>query len=372
MPHYRQFDPEALAADASFQRWQRLADPVAGAFWQDWLRQNPDRQERVERAIELLRAIQGAYERQSGEDVRLSDEEIRAAIDRLHESLREPAERRVRWLRFTPVRYGIAAGLLGYLVWFGWNAFGPTDVKPTDPYEKLVAHAGNPLVEIVTTDRLRRINLPDRSTVTLYPNSRISYDDRFRGRSREVYLSGKAQFSVVRNPAKPFYVFANGLTTKVLGTRFTVQADWGAKHVNVSVRSGRVAVFAPNESAPTEPNPKRAVKSVVLTPNQQLTFSPVETRFVRSVVAQPVRLEPPAQQQPVRFRRAPIADVFAALDRSYGIRITFDAERMRHCYLTASLTDEPLFKQLNLICHTINAHYEQVDGTIVVHSSGCE
>ena len=45
---------------------------------------------------------------------------------------------------------------------------------------------------------------------------------------------------------------------------------------------------------------------------------------------------------------------------------------MRNCQLTASLADEPLFEQLDLICHTINARYEQVNGEIIVHSRGCE
>lgn len=372
MPDYRQLEPGAIAADASFQRWQLLGDPIDGAFWEEWLRQHPDQGERIEQAAELLKVVRGTYEQRLAEFVPLSDEEIRAGMHRLRASIREPGVRRVRWLRLTPVRYGIAAGLLALLVGFGWNTFGPTDRKPADLYGESVAHAEGPLVEIATTNQSRRVDLPDRSTVTLYPNSRMSYDRSFRGRSRDVYLSGKAQFDVVRNPAKPFYVFANGLTTKVLGTRFTVRADAGTQHVNVSVRSGKVAVFAPNRATPTEPDPERAVKSVVLTPNQQLTFLPVETRFVRSVVAQPVRLEPPAQQPSVRFRRAPIADVFAALERLYGIPITFDADQMRHCYLTASLTDEPLFGQLDLICHTINARYEQIDGAIIVHSSGCE
>ena len=44
---------------------------------------------------------------------------------------------------------------------------------------------------------------------------------------------------------------------------------------------------------------------------------------------------------------------------------------MKECYLTATLPDEPLFEKLQLICNTIDASYEQIDGQVVVHSKGC-
>lgn len=373
MPDYRQFDSEMLAADASFRRWQLADDPVDGALWREWLRQNPDRAEPVEKAAWLLKTIHGTYQQRFAEDVPLSDREIQDEIQRLHEALQEPGVRRGRWFRLTPVRYGIAASLLLVLSLFGWYAFRPVNVKSADPYGELVNQATSPLSEIVnTTSQLRHIDLPDRSTITLYPNSRVSYEERFAGNKREVFLSGKAQFTVTKNAARPFYVYANGLTTKVLGTQFTVQAYADATDVKVVVRSGKVAVFGPNRAALADPSRPSSAAGVVLTPNQQLVFSSTETRLVKRLVEQPVPLEPSAQQKALRFRRTPIAEVFTALSRSYGITIVFDADVMRDCQLTASLTDEPLFEQLDLICHTINARYEQVNGEIIIHSKGCE
>jgi len=39
--------------------------------------------------------------------------------------------------------------------------------------------------------------------------------------------------------------------------------------------------------------------------------------------------------------------------------------------LTASLSDEPLFEKINLICKTIGAQYEQLDASIIIDSKGC-
>jgi len=63
--------------------------------------------------------------------------------------------------------------------------------------------------------------------------------------------------------------------------------------------------------------------------------------------------------------------VFNALTNAYGIEIIYDADVMKNCYLTASLDDEPLFEKLNMICRTLDAQYEQMDGKLIISSKGC-
>lgn len=373
MQDYRRFEPEALAADPSFQRWQLFQDPADGAFWTDWVRRNPGQEELVEKATHLLKTVSRTYEQRLGEDAPLSDQEVQAEIQRLHRAIHETDDSRTKWYQLTPVRYGMAASLLILLGLFGWHTYQPVPSKQAVTYRALVTSATSPLSEVVnTTNKPLRIDLPDRSTVTLYPSSRISYDKGFPGTKRNVYLSGKAQFNVTKNPSKPFYVYAHELVTKVLGTRFTVQAYEGDKQMKVAVSTGRVSVFVPNRDGVTSPKGISQSAGVVLTPNQQIIFSPTETRLVKSLVEQPVRLDQPAQKQALTFKRTPIADVFAALSQDYGIRIVFDGALMRTCYLTASLSDEPLFEQLDLICRTVNASYTQSDGAIIISSNGCD
>lgn len=372
MQDYRRFEPEALAADPSFQRWQLFDDPADGALWTDWVRQNPDQEELVEKAAHLLKTVSRTYEQRLEEDVPLSDREVQAEIRRLHRAIHETDDSRTKWYQLTPVRYGMAASLLILLGLFGWHTYQPAASKQAVTYRELVTSATSPLSEVVNvTSKPLRIDLPDGSTVTLYPSSRVSYDKRFLGVRRDVYLSGKANFNVVKNPSKPFYVYAHELVTKVLGTRFTVQAYEGNKQVKVAVRTGRVSVFVPDQDGVTNLKGISQLAGVVLTPNQQLVFSSAETRLVKSLVEQPVRLDQSAPKQALTFKRTPIADVFAALGQAYGIRIVFDEGLMRNCYLTASLSDEPLFAQLDLICRTVNARYAQSDGSVIISSNGC-
>ena len=373
MQDYRDIDPEALAADPSFQRWQLINDPDDHLFWTEWLRQNPDKEELVEKAAYILTTLNNAYEQRFTEDAQLSDQEIQEEIRHLHQAIREVSDSQMKWFRFTPVRYGMAASLLVLLGLFGWYTFREIPSNRAVTHQELVASAADSLPAVInTTNQPLQIDLPDRSTVLLYPNSRVRYDKRFQGTEREIYLSGRAFFNVVRNPSKPFYVYANGVVTKVLGTSFTVQAYEGAKQVKVMVRTGKVSVFAPNQKRLAHPKEANSSASVVLMPNQQVVFSPTETRLVKSVVEQPAMLSQSAQKQAFTFKRTPIAEVFATLSQSYGIAIIFDEALMRNCYLTASLSDEPLFEKLDLICRTINARYAQSDGFIIISSTGCD
>jgi transmembrane sensor len=371
MQEYRDLEPEELALDPSFQRWQLGTDSVADAFWRNWLIQNPDKADLVDKAASLLLSLHATYGQQFIERAPISEHEIQQEINRLHDSLETPVVS-VKWFQWAPVRYGVAASVLVVLGLFGWYRLRPVTDKTPETYSELVAQATESLSEVNnTTDRPVRVNLPDKSTITLYPKSRVSYDRQFAGTKREIYLSGKGFFEVVKNPSKPFYVYANGLVTKVLGTSFTVQAYDGAQQMKVVVRTGKVAVFTQKQVAQNPNKETYKLDGIVLTPNQQIVYSTQETQLKKSLIENPLLLELAPQQQSFAFKRTPIADVFATLEESYGVPIVFDKDLMRACYLTAAFTDEPLFEKLDLICKTINASYRQIDGTIRISSNGC-
>ena len=171
------------------------------------------------------------------------------------------------------MRYGIAASLLVLLGLFGWYTL-PTRSKQAVTCQASIATAANSLSEVVnTSSKPLSIKLPDGSAVSLYPKSRVSYDERVSGIKREVYLLGKANFNVVKNPSRPFYVYANNLVMKVIGTSFTVQAYEGTEQVRVAVRTGKVSVSVPNRGGTSNQQEANPTTGIVLTPNQQVFFT---------------------------------------------------------------------------------------------------
>jgi transmembrane sensor len=74
----------------------------------------------------------------------------------------------------------------------------------------------------------------------------LSYSEGSNKKRREVTLTGKAFFEIVKNKEKPFLVYSYGLATKVLGTSFMIDASEENKDIKVEVRTGTVAVFSIN------------------------------------------------------------------------------------------------------------------------------
>ena len=83
--------------------------------------------------------------------------------------------------------------------------------------------------------------LPDGSKVILNSGSSIKYIFPFTGSARVVQLEGEAFFEVEKDPAKPFIVKANGISTTALGTSFNVKC-LSDHSLEVSLLTGKVKV----------------------------------------------------------------------------------------------------------------------------------
>jgi ferric-dicitrate binding protein FerR (iron transport regulator) len=67
------------------------------------------------------------------------------------------------------------------------------------------------------------VNLPDGSSIMLKKEHVFRILNHLKAIKR-VYLTGEAFFEVAKDANKPFFVHANQVITKVLGTSFTVRA----------------------------------------------------------------------------------------------------------------------------------------------------
>ncbi|MFC3559781.1 FecR family protein [Pedobacter jamesrossensis] len=102
--------------------------------------------------------------------------------------------------------------------------------------------------------------LPDGSKVWLNAETKLKFPNRFVGDKREVELDGEGYFEIAKNKQKPFFVKANGVSVKVLGTHFNVMAYKDEPLVRTTLVEGRVILSA-------------AGQSVYLIPGQQGLFS---------------------------------------------------------------------------------------------------
>ncbi|MCY7350042.1 MAG: DUF4974 domain-containing protein [Cytophagaceae bacterium] len=370
MNKYLDYQAEDFVVDESFQRWARGTAPEDQSFWEEWLRQNPQRRGEIEQAKDLLNSLQKRH-------THITDAEIEREVEKLLVLTAEVPVRSLDSGRLFSDWLRIAASVL-LLVGAGWGVWhlaaepGRTTRTATlHSYTDLVGNSPVALIERFNqSEKFLTVKLPDGSTVRLGQDSRLSYPPVFAAARREVYLTGRGYFSVTKRPEQPFLVYANGLVTKVLGTSFTINAPEEAPNVVVSVHTGRVSVYplyARGRAASQGFRPN----ALFLTPNQQAFFVRGDEQLTKKLIQEPTLLEIPKSKEQFVFENAPIEEVFQTLQRAYGVAISYDTDLLKNCYLTAPLEEESLFEKLDIICKTIGATYEVIETQIVVTGKGC-
>lgn len=363
---YSNYSVEELASEDSFINWVNRCDPEAEAFWETFLSQHVEMKLRIEQARILVLNL-GKAEARSHSERRVEGlwQEIDRKITRYEmASSREPE--RIHHFH----TYAVAAALGLIVICAGaWYALRPVSEHGVEAGLQQVVSESDFVEEVNTSANVLRLHLSDGTVVSLESMSKLKYRRGYSGMPfREVFLTGEAFFEVAKNPGQPFLVHADQVVTRVLGTSFRVKASDDNKEVVVSVRTGKVSVYALSEGEGDEESRKNGV---ILLPNQQVTYLRDQDSFGKSLVAQPEILLPNVRESDFIFENTPIREVFKVLQKAYGVEIIFDEEVMSSCFITAPLGSEPLFEKLKIICRTIGARYEIIDARVVITSTGC-
>ncbi len=367
--NYEKFGITDFVSDDAFLKHYLSPTDATIRFWTEWLEQHVHKSYEWQNARQLLEAVMlglNDYAR-----TYLSEENQTRLLVRIQNTnaLLEEATPVVPLWRKTWVTRTAAAACV--LVVFGMWFFKYNQEPPSVYQQQITALQQKVIEKINNTEKPEAISLPDGSTVILSPNSRLSYPNDFGKEIRPVYLSGEAQFEVTKDVTKPFYVYANEIVTKVLGTRFVVNAFDKDKNVKVTVQSGQVSVYRPNKiEKPVADKQKK--EGVLLLPNQEVVFERLTAQFKKALVQNPIILEIPKQAAiSFEFDETPVTEAFERLEKAYGLEMVFNKEVLEHCQITTSLNQETLFEKLNIITQIIGGTYEKVDGQIVITAKGC-
>jgi transmembrane sensor len=361
---YTKFNVQDFAANESFVDWVNQTDPEAVKYWDLYISTHPEIRATVEKARSLVLNIKAA---ESVKPDPFTVESIWSKIERAtHHDLpvKRKAIRGHRKVWLVPLLVILMGG--GGLVLFQYQKNdGTPERSDLIVYEERL----DAFVEQVNaTDKPLDVHLADGSVITLQPQSRLKYKSNFNEDStRNIYLLGDAFFDVAPNPYKPFIVHSNEVFVKVLGTSFHVEAPENGRNIVVSVKTGKVSVYAFKSDA----RHQEKMDGVILLPNQQVNYARQEQLFEKTLAESPEILNHEFSEKDFMFDNAPIAEVFKTLEKAYGIEIVYNEETMKHCFLTAPLGSESLMDKLKIICQTIGASYEVIDANVVISSPGC-
>ena len=326
-----------------------LATAEESARLQAWIAADPEHL-RTWTVLREAWRLSDARERQSTYDADVDWPQVRARIDQLGSSAETTTVRtrssvssgRRAWMRQVAVRAAVVVGVL-LVPLAAW-----TLVR--------AAHHRAAMVEVsAPRGATKEAVLPDGSHVRLGAESSIRYAATFGEPDRTVELQGMAYFQVVHDPARPFVVrVRDGITTRVVGTRFVVLAYPENPGVEVAVEEGRVALRG---GRPSEPE-----VSIVAGQVGQVGTNGVPT--VATDTSRDVHFSWLRGQ--LVLKDQPLARALIALGRWYDARLTVKDSQLASRRISTTAGDIPLDSALAHITLALGARLERRGDTTMV------
>jgi ferric-dicitrate binding protein FerR (iron transport regulator) len=290
---------------------------------------------------------------------KIGEEKARQLLTQIHTryDIDQSAPPRIPWLR----RYGRTAAVAACLLVLAGVALIRNKRPVTSPTINTVAQAAPArLIQLSnTSDTTMTVALKDGSVIQLQTKSGISYYEPFINDRRDISLLGTALFKVAKDKARPFSVYAGGTVTRVLGTRFVINAGNGPK-VTVRLLEGSIAVIPRQSPGPAE-------KEILLKTGQEIAVSRLDHSYTVSTV-------PPAVNNTARdhrddhglaFNKEPLKQVFRKIGSTYGITFSYDPKEMNGLYFTGTfLRSDELNSMLATICNVNDLSFEREGDTV--------
>jgi len=376
---YLLYEAEDFAADESYLNYYFRLNKTDLVFWEDWIRRHPERLDVITQADHLisLLALQ-LPEQELQEEFRRIEDAVAAQHSeaRIPEGARTkddalPAERRRPLRRLLATIATAAAVILAPLCYFYFN-------NHRDEARLPITAAGTMLERTNTTTRPMSLSLEDGSLVTLDPGSKLVCPAHFPTDRREVYLEGGGFFKVSKHARQPFYVYYGNFVTHVLGTSFTIRMDKRQEQVEVAVLTGKVEVYKRPRATPAADDHEQGDR-VILTPNQRAVYRESEQRFETLLVEKPKPVRPDTATLETSagdpgatvFNTATLSDIIRSFEKIYAIDIEVENEGISNCHFSGDLSNMDLYKQLDVICQSLNMSYEVIGTRILIRGRGC-
>jgi ferric-dicitrate binding protein FerR (iron transport regulator) len=175
--------------------------------------------------------------------------------------------------------------------------------------------------------------------------------------TRSVRLSGEAWFNVNHDPDHPFIVDAGDGLISVTGTSFSVRTHPQQDRIEVYVASGSVR-FQKAESDDEVLNLDPGNMGV-LEQNRLEEEKSVDINYLAW------------KTRKLSFQQTPLGEVADVLDRTYGINIRFDNEKLEDCLFTTTFDQQPVDTVMKVIQFAFGLELEQERNTFILSGDDC-
>ena len=301
---YSRFKARDFALDADFKFWILGNSPESDHLWERWLAANPDLIPEVNKARELITALNFRDYGTTDESVDLEWKRLQNAIDfsSAEAEVSQPFFVKTSWV------WTIAAACVLFISVFAVRQIWFSGLNSNEA--KIISRTAS------KGERLL-IKLIDGSTVRLNSGSTLTFPKVFPAGKRELSLIGEAFFEVAPDKNAPFIIHTGSITTQVLGTTFGIEAYPETGDIRVAVVEGKVKV---NSNSRLE----KKSQEVFLTKNKMATFDKSAKHLAVSEFDSKTQLA--WKDGVLYFEKSDFRNVIKKLENWYGVKIQIDRD----------------------------------------------
>jgi len=294
--------PEDFLTDDSFLAWYYQTAPEHVATWNQWIGNDTQRRELVDRAIDLLKVLHL-------EEKPVTETQVENAETNLSQNIHSIRGSSGSSTTFRRLIWMAAACLLLAGSFFIFRSF----------------FVSRPAI-MTNYGEIKEQKLPDGTYVKLNANSKVSYATGWKdGEDREVWINGEAFFHVKKTELKSrFIVHTDHFDVIVTGTQFNVVNRHGQS--NVMLNEGSVTIKSSNG------------KEIAMSPGEFVEFRLNETqkRAVRndSLLAW--------KDKRIVFDNTPVREVVNIIKDHYGVDVKLEDSQVGTKTISGMLPNDNL------------------------------
>jgi transmembrane sensor len=213
---------------------------------------------------------------------------------------------------------------------------------------------GAPVYNTMSTPRggQYKLQLPDGTIVMLNSESSITFPIAFKGKVRNVSLTGEAYFEVAKNKKMPFHVSFGDQQVEVLGTHFNISAYKDQPVYKTTLLEGSVRISRGKENQLLVPGQQAIYKS----DGQAFAVNEVD---IEDVIAWKNGL--------FQFDNTELEQVMLQLSRWYNVEVEYDGPKPVLNFTGAVKRDNNLSRVIKILESTGGVKFTIDGNKIIVH-----
>lgn len=340
---YTQFSSADFICDEYFQNWIIRPDNETNEFWNNWLLQHPEKKETIEEGKNILLHITFKEDFPTEEQTQSSLASTLFIINSLKEQNENKNSRVTPVFRLNQIIkiaaiFIIISVSVSIILYNYWNAKTIISTKYSE---------------------IKKITLPDGSSVVLNAHSMISYyTHAIKSSPRQVWLDGEAFFDVKHinktenyiKASERFIVSTTDLNVKVLGTSFNVKKR--SKATEVILETGRIRIEFNNKSQ----------SAITMLPGQMITYNDRNYAFLKSV-------DPAIYtawiNKKIILQEASVNDIVQYIRDYYGYKVILTDTSIGNRKMEGALLLDDMQDVLFVLSSTLNIEIEKQNDTLV-------